>query len=672
MKKYYTVKETSQLLGVSTNTVYSYLQEGKLEAKRIGKGRFKIPYRQILPYIETGKESFEVQENLGSGDNVNLNANFYQTPADNETDNGYPVELTNLDENTSEMVNEQPLEISPGVKDIVFFRIFKGVAFLGLGIINLYTLGTLLSPGDVLLGELGGFLLKVLPYGLIFIGLFSLAEIFKPKRFSKFHLFIDGLSSIILGYSALLSFISGNYNLFIITTAFCGIAIGHLISGIKTSENTFTFLNTYTRLLLYIGLLGGATLIIYPNIMPIEIIGNYVNLHRELSAFIYFVIVVVPLIYILTPSGKKSTIRLPYFVFASTLSIIVAIELTFIGSWDISYITFLIGIFGLFLAWWIESRKVLDAKKIFVVFLSFIWISASFIFGLFALKTSHEEIKTDAHNNMQETLEQLVAKINTDFESRNAVLTTFAGSENVKVILNEGKQDEAILVAKTIYDRLGTAERVLIYNKEGVAIGVYPRNTLSQGTNFSSQEYFQNTVKTYKGFVSPVFENILGNPSIIHTEPIFKNNEFIGMLGASLALDKLAEDYQVGTTLRYSLEATDNNGVIVFSLTEDKIGQKGSLFNNPQINKQIGKDLIVTQEAQTPKWNVTISTSLAPLVSKISGMNVILSMLLIANAVFSVAAGIVAASKREISSPKVTPMATIQQLTHLSQKPRFI
>ncbi|KKQ35878.1 MAG: hypothetical protein US53_C0069G0004 [Candidatus Woesebacteria bacterium GW2011_GWA1_37_7] len=35
MKKYYTVKETSQLLGVSTNTVYSYLQEGKLEAKRI-------------------------------------------------------------------------------------------------------------------------------------------------------------------------------------------------------------------------------------------------------------------------------------------------------------------------------------------------------------------------------------------------------------------------------------------------------------------------------------------------------------------------------------------------------------------------------------------------------------------------------------------------------------
>ncbi|KKQ35876.1 MAG: hypothetical protein US53_C0069G0002 [Candidatus Woesebacteria bacterium GW2011_GWA1_37_7] len=326
----------------------------------------------------------------------------------------------------------------------------------------------------------------------------------------------------------------------------------------------------------------------------------------------------------------------------------------------------------MFLAWWIESRKVLDAKKIFVVFLSFIWISASFIFGLFALKTSHEEIKTDAHNNMQETLEQLVAKINTDFESRNAVLTTFAGSENVKVILNEGKQDEAILVAKTIYDRLGTAERVLIYNKEGVAIGVYPRNTLSQGTNFSSQEYFQNTVKTYKGFVSPVFENILGNPSIIHTEPIFKNNEFIGMLGASLALDKLAEDYQVGTTLRYSLEATDNNGVIVFSLTEDKIGQKGSLFNNPQINKQIGKDLIVTQEAQTPKWNVTISTSLAPLVSKISGMNVILSMLLIANAVFSVAAGIVAASKREISSPKVTPMATIQQLTHLSQKPRFI
>ena len=56
-KKFYSVKEASKILGVSTNTVYKYLDEGSLKGKRhSNRGRFKIPFSEIEPYL-AGEES---------------------------------------------------------------------------------------------------------------------------------------------------------------------------------------------------------------------------------------------------------------------------------------------------------------------------------------------------------------------------------------------------------------------------------------------------------------------------------------------------------------------------------------------------------------------------------------------------------------------------------------
>ena len=52
MKKYFTVKDASKFLGVSTNTVYKYLKEKKVKSKRIGRGRFKIPRSELLPFVD--------------------------------------------------------------------------------------------------------------------------------------------------------------------------------------------------------------------------------------------------------------------------------------------------------------------------------------------------------------------------------------------------------------------------------------------------------------------------------------------------------------------------------------------------------------------------------------------------------------------------------------------
>src|SRR3989344_4803129 len=48
----YTVKEVARLLGFSTNTVYKYLDEGKIKATRLGKeGRFRIPQKEVAKLL---------------------------------------------------------------------------------------------------------------------------------------------------------------------------------------------------------------------------------------------------------------------------------------------------------------------------------------------------------------------------------------------------------------------------------------------------------------------------------------------------------------------------------------------------------------------------------------------------------------------------------------------
>ena len=47
MKKTYSVSETAKILGYSTNSIYGFLKEGLINSVRIGKGKFRIPEKEI-------------------------------------------------------------------------------------------------------------------------------------------------------------------------------------------------------------------------------------------------------------------------------------------------------------------------------------------------------------------------------------------------------------------------------------------------------------------------------------------------------------------------------------------------------------------------------------------------------------------------------------------------
>src|SRR3989339_1765629 len=60
----YTVKQVAEILGYSTNSIYSFLKEKRIKGVRVGKGRFRIPQSELnrLLLISRGQDAAVVDQ----------------------------------------------------------------------------------------------------------------------------------------------------------------------------------------------------------------------------------------------------------------------------------------------------------------------------------------------------------------------------------------------------------------------------------------------------------------------------------------------------------------------------------------------------------------------------------------------------------------------------------
>lgn len=69
----YTVKEVARLLGFSTNTIYKYLDEGKIKSTRLGKeGRFRIPQKEVAKLLGLKGVNSQIASDLEPEESHNL------------------------------------------------------------------------------------------------------------------------------------------------------------------------------------------------------------------------------------------------------------------------------------------------------------------------------------------------------------------------------------------------------------------------------------------------------------------------------------------------------------------------------------------------------------------------------------------------------------------------
>lgn len=52
--RFYTLNEVSKIIGVTVRTLYRYIDEGKLKARKIGN-KWQVTYKDLEAYIEGNK-----------------------------------------------------------------------------------------------------------------------------------------------------------------------------------------------------------------------------------------------------------------------------------------------------------------------------------------------------------------------------------------------------------------------------------------------------------------------------------------------------------------------------------------------------------------------------------------------------------------------------------------
>src|SRR3972149_1477085 len=315
MKRFYTVKEASEILGFSTNTVYKYLDEGKLKGKRIGKGRFKIPHEELASYLSTGEKIEKVVEEKTRGDKIS------------EAIKGLDTDFKG---------------IAPGKRDFIFFRLFLGIELLGASLINLFwaEVNSGISP-----------ISKYVFVTLIFAsGLLVILSSFIWRRYTKFNFWAHMFVILSLLYGSYISFVVRNFALGGFLISFLGVIITHLIRGFENCCENSSFKKEFIFFTLIASMAVGILTLIFPNFFTVPSIALIAVNYKTFFAIGWLLIIVFPSLYLL---GKPDSKLLFWFYPVNViLPFMLASGAADRAVWDLSFGAFFYGIFTMFLLWW--------------------------------------------------------------------------------------------------------------------------------------------------------------------------------------------------------------------------------------------------------------------------------------------------------------------------------
>jgi excisionase family DNA binding protein len=609
MKRFYTVKEAAEILGFSTNTIYKYLDEGKLKGKRIGKGRFKIPYEELEPYLSVGEKVEHVVSEKVQGDKI------------------------------AEAIKEVGSEfkgIASGYNDFIFFRLFVGIVILGGGLIHLFWLNGLYPYTPIV---------RILySFGLIFAGLLFLISSIFWKKSKTFNVWGHILSLIMLLGAIVISLLLKNYQMTIAFVALLLVLVSHLARGYENCCEHSTFYRDFIFYTLLAALGFLILVFIAPDSISFSQIAQFTILQKIIFTAGWMLFMILPAIYLLSAKVKNPKILLTWILAAFITSLIVAIGASIRNEWDISFGAFIYGIFAGFLLWWSARGSQIDEKELHLVIISFFWIALVTFLGLLSIQIYQKKQTEVVSSRMQARLSEIVRDIDYLFAQPEGIINTEIKKGEIANVILRGNEEEIISLAKAIFDKFpDPLNRILILDSQGKALGVYPRNSLVQGGNFSSQEYFLVPKKSLRPYISNVFEAVIGIDEVALGVPVFNDNHFAGVVAAGYDLGTISQRYQnLGSG--GTLYAYDENQRYTLNIDSQKIGQ--------EVGSEIPKDtsikdnvLRVFDWVAKPRWAVYIERDLQWLFRDALSVNIIISSVIVLNAASSLAAGFVLAKK---------------------------
>lgn len=503
MSKTYTVKQVANTLGFSTNTVYKYLDEGKIKATRFGKeGRFRIPEAEVIRLLGTAQASSELASQAES---------FF------------------------------PSHGVPSLFDwfVATLSIFVGFSYL---LFPAYVLDIKVAPfADYI---------KFTEIALIFAGVGLLAtDVFKPTKHIWHHL-LHIVLGLLFGVLAYISFQTGFYprmlgdgamSLLLLTTAL-----------IHISERA-----RFIFLINILAIFAGLIFYLNPESTGSEVFTNWILENKILFATLWYGLVA----FVLWGSYSILSLKKGWLNLLLVVVVVVVVgsfTAAFINLqnnlWEDTVYAIVFGSFVLILPFWEKFRSVSHVSKKEVIG-GFALMVVIFIIGLglvFYLQTS---FKAYILSENERRVKNAVLLVEQYLKESENVIARFPKDESLLKLLaspepfrfgassNEDKLDSINEIIKHFYFASSTFRRIGVIDKDGKGLVLYPEDSF-YGLDLSDRDYFKQAKETKKMVISDVLEpKVQGvKAAVVIAAPLLnQEGEFIGLIFGSVDFVNLAK-----------------------------------------------------------------------------------------------------------------------------------
>lgn len=579
MSTTYTVKQVAQILGYSTNSIYTFLKEKRIKGIRLGKGRFRISEEELARILHLSKKTVV----LPTASSLSVSSR-----------------LINFTNSTKFNI--------PSLFDW-FLGITSILLAAAMSLHNIYPndiSGSLLSPFQLLIQI-------VLTAGGIGI---LIGDVFGQKKYlwhNIFHLILAAAYASLtylrfrMGEGGALA-LYGSLVPFILLHCFWH----HLNPPTFT---VFVFLDVIFLALIYL---------FKPTLFELPVIFNQLAISPTLFGFIWLVGGIIYTCLVFYFYQRKRSIYWLLMLLNSLFFLAAAIWYAQMMHWTKSIVILLVSLTGMFVPVWdlLQVNQGKFRKLVIGVFLGTLGFLLMVI-GLISL--GQKSLLTYARHNLADKLSLGESLITTNQQTIMNSLNGLANDPLFKEATLKGDEKILLNYLKGVYEGNRMMRRILVIQQDGDLAAIYPIIELTE-KNFAFRDYFSEVMITQKPFISTVFQATDQSQSnvLVIAVPIVIQNKTKGVLVGSL--DFLAFDRQ----LRKISDETDGEYFLVSDtqdrwlinpvdeITGEKVNEKSFLRRTPRTgiqvqetyNEQDRRIIAVSKRLENNGWIIGVAVPL--------------------------------------------------------------
>jgi excisionase family DNA binding protein len=553
MPKTYTVKEVADILGFSTNSIYSFLKEKRIRGVRIGKGRFRIPEEELSRVLHLSKKATTTPETS-------------VVDKDTQPLSVIPV-VSDAMSQTGDATFIQPKDETKENHGLLTPNIFDW--FIGLGAIvagvALFLFNSTFTieefPRMTIAYPIIRLVLIACGLGILISGLFAQAK--------RWHMVFHVLLSVMGFFNAFGLIKSGDIE---------GGALYGALAFVIALTNFVSF-GGIVSVGLYISLIAflvPAVILFFPTDSHVQSLSVFLGMQTFVIGVISLIVSIALMIMFWIGYAKDRKLFLLAAWLCTLGDIGIALWYAHLQYWSRAFFILVLAAFTALLPYWWPLQQGISRKYKLMLHGLFVGIGAVFVLAVLIVYLLQQSIWEAREREVMNKVHIGHTRLNNAVTSIQSSLIVAATNADFVESLN--KPDVATLnkYSKIIYESNPNIRRLIFLNKDGEGVALYPYGTFDE-PNFAYRDYYQEPKNTGKPYISDVFQaraDQSGRYVVSITVPLYEDGEFGGVVSASMDLDRiglLLNQIASGGQGEYFVVA-DAKGVIVSHPDEKLIG----------------------------------------------------------------------------------------------------